>query len=516
MAESKKISLSFLKNRSSINSIVNQITGIVAFCSILVLGGLYLLFDQIQNRMSAMEEEISFLEVTDEVIRFRQDFLSDVIRIIEEPQVLIFLRSGSSTRQSLTAVFETVLFQLPQEVSGMQLVDRKNIPIYSKNFINCIDLMMIELDFIGDRFNQEYGESYGILNLCIDKSILEAKLLSRIPKLELSLEGRRQLFIADGLDLFKKNRVTFPRIYYDVKHHEMSPYFDTYHLSVTIIFIIYCLLIRFLVLYIVKRELLTPLKKISNNIGSNQEIEPHNQSVFHEIAKIDSAVFRLNHFESGIKILAHEVRTPLAKVSILLARLSGDNPSNREAAIVMLNKFRPEILLHIASIEALVKDILQLNRSETLQAAPTLLYSLINNAIKALDEKQLIDVDILNQVDEKLKVIVEELKIIRVFINILSNALSCMDKPGEILIKTLAHSEKEIAVVIQNTGSFIPKDTPIFEPFVSLRKNGFGLGLSICKKIINEHGGAIWWESNEKERRTMFIFTIKREFYVVL
>ena len=97
----------------------------------------------------------------------------------------------------------------------------------------------------------------------------------------------------------------------------------------------------------------------------------------------------------------------------------------------------------------------------------------------------------------------------RVFVNLISNALKHTYN-GKILIKAET-DEGFIKVAVKDTGSGIsPEDMPhIWERYYKGKhsETGTGLGLFICKFIIESHGGKIWAES-EVGKGTEFIFTL--------
>ena len=87
-------------------------------------------------------------------------------------------------------------------------------------------------------------------------------------------------------------------------------------------------------------------------------------------------------------------------------------------------------------------------------------------------------------------------KIEQVFTNIIQNALQAMQKNGRLDIEVIK-IDKIIRVIISDSGPGIPKNTitEIFEAFYTTKEEGTGLGLNICKRIIEEHGGEINVES---------------------
>jgi two-component system sensor kinase FixL len=63
---------------------------------------------------------------------------------------------------------------------------------------------------------------------------------------------------------------------------------------------------------------------------------------------------------------------------------------------------------------------------------------------------------------------------------------------------------------VQDTGTGIAPEiaAQLFQPFVTTKKHGMGVGLSICRTIVESHGGKIWVES-EQGRGTVFRFTLR-------
>jgi two-component system NtrC family sensor kinase len=84
----------------------------------------------------------------------------------------------------------------------------------------------------------------------------------------------------------------------------------------------------------------------------------------------------------------------------------------------------------------------------------------------------------------------------QVFLNIIINAIEAMPEGGALTVQTQVKSnKKQIEISFTDTGSGIPSESldKIFEPFYTTKseKGGTGLGLTICKKIIEEHNGTI-------------------------
>ena len=103
-------------------------------------------------------------------------------------------------------------------------------------------------------------------------------------------------------------------------------------------------------------------------------------------------------------------------------------------------------------------------------------------------------------------------EITRVVSNLIDNAIKYSES-GEIIVSALRRPRDiEISVKDQGIGLITPKGSfdKLFSRFYQERASadGSGVGLAICKKIINAHGGKIWIESEGKGKGTTFRFTL--------
>ena len=96
----------------------------------------------------------------------------------------------------------------------------------------------------------------------------------------------------------------------------------------------------------------------------------------------------------------------------------------------------------------------------------------------------------------------------RVCFNLVSNAMSAMPKGGYLEIRTGEDKDGEnIVISITDTGEGIPKENiaKVFEPYFTTKARGLGLGLSLCKKYLEAHGGRIELESDVGKGTTFIV-----------
>jgi signal transduction histidine kinase len=101
----------------------------------------------------------------------------------------------------------------------------------------------------------------------------------------------------------------------------------------------------------------------------------------------------------------------------------------------------------------------------------------------------------------------------QVMLNLIINAVEALhgvsDRPRELLISTGTSDTGDVRVAVRDSG---PGLTPaalerLFEPFYTTKPGGLGLGLSICRSIIEAHGGRLWASANVP-RGASFQFTL--------
>jgi C4-dicarboxylate-specific signal transduction histidine kinase len=101
----------------------------------------------------------------------------------------------------------------------------------------------------------------------------------------------------------------------------------------------------------------------------------------------------------------------------------------------------------------------------------------------------------------------------QVLLNLLMNALDAMkDTPGgsrKVVVRTTVVGPRSVEVSVQDAGGGVPSERAeeIFEPFVTTKPHGMGLGLAICRSIIQAHGGRIGSRKNA-DRGVTFWFTL--------
>jgi C4-dicarboxylate-specific signal transduction histidine kinase len=103
----------------------------------------------------------------------------------------------------------------------------------------------------------------------------------------------------------------------------------------------------------------------------------------------------------------------------------------------------------------------------------------------------------------------DSVQIQQVLINLIRNGMDAMDFAGaDKFLKVHAHRlAHEVQTEVSDRGHGIECPERIFEPFFTTKENGMGMGLAICRSIVEAHGGRLWAENNEPQG-ARFIFTL--------
>jgi C4-dicarboxylate-specific signal transduction histidine kinase len=107
----------------------------------------------------------------------------------------------------------------------------------------------------------------------------------------------------------------------------------------------------------------------------------------------------------------------------------------------------------------------------------------------------------------------DRIQLQQVILNLIMNAVEAMsdagEGPRELLISTAADKSNGVRVEMRDSGPGLSAESlaRVFDPFYSTKPDGMGMGLSICRSIIEEHGGRVWVMANVP-RGAVFHFTL--------
>lgn len=213
-----------------------------------------------------------------------------------------------------------------------------------------------------------------------------------------------------------------------------------------------------------------------------------------ERAKLESESEKLRNVL--LSSVSHDLRTPLASISGISSSilLSGMTlPLQVTDALRSIHDQSSKLaktVTNLLDVSSLESGKVSLNRQ------PYFLEEVIGSAILRLEtilKNRVVDA----QLDKEQLIQIDGLLIEQVFINLLENAARYAGASAEINIR-VKDQEDFVQVTVTDNGKGIPKDDipHVFEKFYKGAQGGLGLGLPICRAIIEVHGGRMWVENN--------------------
>ncbi len=200
--------------------------------------------------------------------------------------------------------------------------------------------------------------------------------------------------------------------------------------------------------------------------------------------------------------IAHEIRNPLATINISALNLK----KKLKDADEMTTKHIDRIVKHVKNSSQIIQSLQDLAKMKEPETGKFDIYNIIEDGISTVNTPQAVKIT-KDVAKEEMFVDVDEKQISIVFRNVLSNAIEAMDNKGTIWIAACKKGDSWIDVTIKDTGHGISTENlkRIFESFFGTKVKGFGYGLTICKMIMEKHGGKIAAQSEEGEGATFIL-----------
>ena len=249
-----------------------------------------------------------------------------------------------------------------------------------------------------------------------------------------------------------------------------------------------------------------------------------NGEVNHKIKKGCLVVFKditrdkeFEHVKSEfITVASHELLSPITSmknsVNLLLQEIPGPNTDSQKRFLHIID----DGVEYLSNLTATLLDIAMSEiRKVPLKREKVDLSKVIKSAMESqwfkAEEKE---ISLVNNNGNTPPVLADSNRIRQVLLNLLDNAFKFTHDGGEIVVSTKSTEDKvEISVKDNGSGIFLEEQDKIFERFYQVENTatkkhyGIGLGLSICKDIVEAQGGRIWVESKERDGSN-FVFTL--------
>lgn len=213
---------------------------------------------------------------------------------------------------------------------------------------------------------------------------------------------------------------------------------------------------------------------------------------------------RLMSMEAVTAAISHEVGQPLAAVGL-----------NASAAVSWLDRAKPDVKKALTALRAVgdarqrtfdvIKSIRATFAKEPGRASEFSLNELVLDTVSLLDrELAASKVSLQLSLDQALTpILADRVQMHRVLVNLFINAIESLrataDRPRRLMIRSALIDDKDVLLEVSDTGSGIASEDMehIFDFFFTTKTTGTGLGLPLCRNIVEDHGGRLWASQGE-------------------
>ena len=216
--------------------------------------------------------------------------------------------------------------------------------------------------------------------------------------------------------------------------------------------------------------------------------------------------------------MSHELRSPLNAIIGFSQELKDEHPGGLNAA---QKEFIGYVLDSGLYLLDLINDILDLAKVESgkieIVKTEVNLKDLIGRSINFVKEKALHhNINLITRINDDVGTVYADEKMLKqIIFNLLSNSLKFTPDGGKVELSALRNTDGYL-ISVKDTGIGIGEEDKkkIFSEFEQIknefsdRAHGTGLGLALTKKLVEIHGGKIWFESEGKGKGTTFYFTL--------
>jgi signal transduction histidine kinase len=295
-------------------------------------------------------------------------------------------------------------------------------------------------------------------------------------------------------------------------------------------YMVVLILLTIVLAVIIADKITTPLRAIQEKIGSFRLGKDYEHIIYKEKDEIGSLVDAYNRMIDELarnvellarseresawremaKQVAHEIKNPLTPMKLSVQQLQRAHKDKKEDFDEMFEKLTATLVEQIDRLSYIASAFSHFARLPKMKNEPVDLVGLLQDIIYLFRAQHGITFTFHPPEKEEVWVFADKDLMESVFTNLIKNAIQALSgrEDGEVEVHfRLMAEDGVVRVYVRDNGEGIPEGVGerLFEPNFTTKSSGMGMGLAIVKKIVEDAGGRVWYESNEEGGTTFIV-----------
>jgi len=230
----------------------------------------------------------------------------------------------------------------------------------------------------------------------------------------------------------------------------------------------------------------TNAHSLSSSLSLSKQLDKANE----DLRIVQEKLLRAERFAAIGELagqIGHDLRNPLQGISGAAYYLKKQNVANNDAKVQEMLATIEKCIKHSNKI---INDLLEYSKEIRVELEETNPKSLFEHSLRLIEAHPLVEIVDETKITPLLRIDVD--KITRVFVNIINNAFDAMPNGGKLTVRSECR-DGSVTFRFTDTGTGISKEVmkKLWTPLFTTKAKGMGLGLPICKRIVEAHGGKI-------------------------
>ncbi len=337
-------------------------------------------------------------------------------------------------------------------------------------------------------------------------------------------------FLSAYQPIFNEQRdiIGYLNLPYFLKSRELKEELTASFISLLNVYSILILISLFIVLFLSER-ITEPLRMIREKMqkvsisNTNEQIKYNSNDEIGDLvreynrmlaeleksAEILAKTERESAWAEMAKQVAHEVKNPLTPMKLGIQYLDKAWDDQKPDFGVRFKKYKNTLIEQIDTLSRIASEFSDFAKIRTLKKEQLNLTELLLNCVNfAQNERSDIQIIFEHNPTQAIKILADKEHLIRVINNLLKNAIQAIseDKDGKIEVKHILQGEFVLISISDNGNGIDPEiQEKIFIPNFTTKSTGSGLGLAMCKRIVETAGGEIYFKTHENVGTTFYV-----------